>query len=91
MKILLYLTFLSILFVTSPVFSEQAKNENIAIDKVVVFADRAEVTRAARTGCSGSSVDVVFSMLPMSLDERTLPATFHRHGYSASFGHLTRL
>jgi uncharacterized protein (TIGR02231 family) len=44
------------------------------VDRVVVFADRAEVTRISKASCSAGKAEVVFSMLPMSLDERTLRA-----------------
>jgi len=44
------------------------------VDRVVVFADRAEVTRISRASCSAGKAEVVFALLPMSLDERTLRA-----------------
>ena len=45
-----------------------------AIDKVVVYADRAEVTRTARAKCQAGKADVVFDGLPTRIDKRTLRA-----------------
>ena len=44
------------------------------VDSVVVFSDRAEVTRLGKAACSGGKATVEFAPLPMSLDERTLRA-----------------
>lgn len=44
------------------------------IEHVVVFADRAEVRRAAPARCDDDAVAVVFADLPASLDARTLRA-----------------
>jgi uncharacterized protein (TIGR02231 family) len=44
------------------------------IDRVVVFADRAEVRRQATARCEGDAAGVVFSDLPASLDPRALRA-----------------
>lgn len=43
-----------------------------AIDRVVVFADRAEVTRAQTTRCVGGNASVTFAELPDAVDPRTL-------------------
>jgi uncharacterized protein (TIGR02231 family) len=45
-----------------------------AIDRVVVFADRAEVRRVAQAPCKGDAGEVAFANLPASLDVRTLRA-----------------
>lgn len=42
------------------------------VESVVVFADRAEVTRAATATCKGTAIAVPFDPLPMELDVRTL-------------------
>jgi len=44
------------------------------IDRVVVFADRAEVTRAGTARCQQGKGELVFHSLPTSLDVRTLRA-----------------
>jgi len=44
------------------------------VDSVVVFADRAEVTRVATATCKAGSAKVTFPALPTTLDERTLRA-----------------
>ncbi|HUU00109.1 MAG TPA: mucoidy inhibitor MuiA family protein [Myxococcota bacterium] len=44
------------------------------VDRVTVYADRAEITRAANADCKSASVEVTFPLLPTSLDERTLRA-----------------
>jgi hypothetical protein len=44
------------------------------VDSVVVFADRAEVTRVATATCKAGSAKVTFPLLPTTLDERTLRA-----------------
>ena len=44
------------------------------IDRVVVFGDRAQVTRATDVTCEGGSARAVFFPLPESLDERTVRA-----------------
>jgi uncharacterized protein (TIGR02231 family) len=44
------------------------------IERVVVFSDRAEVTRTVEAACSGDKVEVEFPMLPVALDLRTLRA-----------------
>jgi uncharacterized protein (TIGR02231 family) len=44
------------------------------IDHVVVFADRAEVTRVAEARCVAGAAAVVFAQLPDSLDTRALRA-----------------
>lgn len=44
------------------------------IDRVVVFGDRAQVTRTADVTCQGGSASVEFFPLPQSLDERTVRA-----------------
>jgi uncharacterized protein (TIGR02231 family) len=43
-----------------------------AIDSVVVFADRARVTRARAARCEHGTAQAVFERLPASLDARTL-------------------
>jgi uncharacterized protein (TIGR02231 family) len=42
------------------------------IEEVVIFADRAKVTRLASTRCQGGSAAAIFEPLPASLDVRTL-------------------
>jgi uncharacterized protein (TIGR02231 family) len=42
------------------------------IDRVVVFADRAEVTRKSDARCSGGTASVTFAGLPDAVDARTL-------------------
>ena len=42
------------------------------VERVVVFSDRAEVTRTAVARCDGGVAAVVFSPLPDSIDPRTL-------------------
>ena len=44
------------------------------VDTVVVYADRAEVTRVADAACPKGEVDVAFEGLPRGLDDRTLRA-----------------
>jgi uncharacterized protein (TIGR02231 family) len=44
------------------------------IDRVVVFGDRAQVTRTVDVTCQGGSARAVFFPLPESLDERTVRA-----------------
>lgn len=44
------------------------------IERVIVFADRAEVTRATTARCSGGTALVAFTNLPRRLDVRTLRA-----------------
>ncbi len=49
--------------------------EGDKVHQVVVFADRAEVTRALTVSCpGGGEVDAEFARLPRGLDERTLRA-----------------
>lgn len=45
------------------------------VERVVVFADRAEVTRAAPARCEGGAAAVVFPQLPDAVDPRTLRGT----------------
>ena len=42
------------------------------VERVVVFADRAEVTRAATARCEAGAAAVSFPQLPDSIDARTL-------------------
>ena len=42
------------------------------IDRVVVFADRAEVTRVSPATCKGGTASVTFANLPDAIDPRTL-------------------
>lgn len=44
------------------------------IEQVIVFSDRAEVTRKATTPCSGKTREVTFEGLPTTMDSRTLRA-----------------
>jgi uncharacterized protein (TIGR02231 family) len=44
------------------------------VEQVVVFSDRAEVTRRASARCQGDVAAVAFAGLPAELDERTLRA-----------------
>lgn len=50
----------------------QAAPKGERIDRVVVFADRAEVSRAAPATCRDGAATVIFSRLPDSVDPRTL-------------------
>jgi hypothetical protein len=59
------------------------------VDKVMVFADRAEVTRTTKVSCKAGKGQAVFSMLPMSLDERTLRA--EASGKSKAIGLTSRV
>ena len=52
----------------------QAGEDPAPVDSVVVFADRAEVTRVAQATCKQGSAKVTFPLLPVSLDVRTLRA-----------------
>jgi uncharacterized protein (TIGR02231 family) len=45
------------------------------IDRVVVYSDRAEVTRAAEAACQNGRASIALPLLPASIDERTLRAT----------------
>ncbi len=56
------------LFLSSSAFAESK------IDQVVVFADRAEVTRVSTIGCKNRRAVAKFSPLPISIDARTLRA-----------------
>lgn len=44
------------------------------VEQVIVFSDRAEVTRKAQAACSGKSQRVTFARLPTTMDARTLRA-----------------
>lgn len=44
------------------------------IERVVVFSDRAEVTRGQEVECRGEKAEVEFPLLPVALDLRTLRA-----------------
>jgi uncharacterized protein (TIGR02231 family) len=55
----------------------------------MVFADRAEVTRTTKVSCKAGTGQAVFSMLPMSLDERTLRA--EASGKSKAIGLTSRV
>ncbi|MEZ4468653.1 MAG: DUF4140 domain-containing protein [bacterium] len=44
------------------------------VERVVVFGDRAQVTRKAEVRCAAGSARVEFSPLPLGLDERTVRA-----------------
>lgn len=52
----------------------RAVEDPAPVDSVVVFADRAEVTRVAPAACKAGSAKVTFPLLPTTLDERTLRA-----------------
>jgi uncharacterized protein (TIGR02231 family) len=52
----------------------RAGEDPVPVDSVVVFADRAEVTRVAAATCRQGSAKVTFPFLPVSLDVRTLRA-----------------
>ena len=54
----------------TPPTSAAAASSKIA--RVVVFADRAEVTRTATARCEGGTASVRFTALPDSIDPRTL-------------------
>lgn len=45
---------------------------NSRVDSVVVYADRAQVTRVGTATCKSGKAEVVFDGLPTQLDERTL-------------------
>jgi hypothetical protein len=66
--------------------SEAAGGSKIV--RVIVFSDRAEVTRAAKADCRQNAAEVTFS-LPPSLDERTLRA--EAGGRAKVLGTTTRL
>ncbi len=65
------LVVLAVLAGAAPV---RAGDDPAPVDSVVVFADRAEVTRVAPATCRQGSAKVTFPLLPVSLDERTLRA-----------------
>lgn len=44
------------------------------VERVVVYADRAEVTRVTTAACQNDRAEVVFPMLPTTVDVRTLRA-----------------
>lgn len=44
------------------------------VDRVVVYGDRAQVTRKAEVTCTGGTARVAFFPLPLALDERTVRA-----------------
>lgn len=48
--------------------------EPASVERVVVYADRAEVTRVAGATCQNDRAEVVFPMLPTAVDVRTLRA-----------------
>jgi uncharacterized protein (TIGR02231 family) len=60
-----------------------------AVDKVVVFADRAEVTRTDLAACKAGKAAVVFERLPTSVDVRTLRAD--ASGKAKSIGTSARI
>ncbi len=62
------ITSLTLLLVTAPT----------PVEQVVVFSDRAEVTRKASARCSGGTQEVTFAGLPTTMDARTLRATANR-------------
>lgn len=61
----------SLIFLLLPVSTQAAPPP---IDRVVVFGDRAQVTRASDVTCAGGSARATFFPLPESLDERTVRA-----------------
>jgi uncharacterized protein (TIGR02231 family) len=64
---------LALLLASPPAWAGEERSDQ-RIDRVVVFADRAEVTRVRVASCSDGKGEVEFSMLPSSIDERTLRA-----------------
>ena len=60
-----------------------------AIDRVVVYADRAEVSRTARAQCTADKADVVFAGLPTRIDQRTLRAA--ASGKAKAIGTASRI
>ncbi|HOX46245.1 MAG TPA: mucoidy inhibitor MuiA family protein [Myxococcota bacterium] len=59
------------------------------IEKVVVFADRADVTRSTAATCQAGRAEVVFSGLPTGIDQRTLRAD--ASGKAKAIGTTSRL
>jgi len=59
------------------------------VDSVVVFADRAEVTRSGKAACKGGQATLDFAPLPMTLDERTLRAS--ASGQASALGVTARV
>lgn len=58
-----------------------------AVEKVIVFSDRAEVTRVTRGKCTGKTQNIVFGGLPTSMDSRTLRAKATAPGQVEGFTH----
>lgn len=73
----------TLIFLTA-LFSQQALAAGV--DRVVVFADRAEVTRVADGKCENGRASIVLPPLPASLDLRTLRAEVRGKG---AIGSLT--
>ncbi len=71
-------TIASLLFITAA---------NPSVEKVIVFSDRAEVTRMARAKCTGKTQNIVFGGLPTTMDSRTLRAQASAPGQVEGFTH----
>ena len=67
-----------VVVVVATLFSQHARAQPqlvappIVVERVVVFADRAEVTRVITARCEGGAAAAVFAGLPESIDPRTL-------------------
>lgn len=69
----LHLSAVVVVVVTALSLPAQAQADvGSRIERVVVFADRAEVTRVSTARCSGGAGATVFAGLPTSIDPRTL-------------------
>ncbi len=60
---------LAILLLGAPALAGGGK-----VDKVVVYADRAEVTRTMQVSCKADKADAIFERLPTTVDVRTIRA-----------------
>jgi len=67
----------------------RAEEKAPPIDKVVVYADRADVTRAAVASCQAGRAEVHFPGLPTGIDQRTLRAD--ASGKAKAIGTTSRL
>jgi uncharacterized protein (TIGR02231 family) len=66
------LTILAALSLSSSVLAQPAAPKGERVDRVVVFADRAEVQRTVTATCAAGAASATFSRLPDSVDPRTL-------------------
>ncbi len=61
------------------------------IDSVLVFTDRAEITRVGTSTCSNGSATINFDNLPIALDTKTLRADKVNHGSIIGVKHQTKI